>query len=40
MHDFYVDDLLTGADSFEEAYTIKQRITDALASACIKKVEI
>lgn len=35
MHDFYVDDLLTVADSFEEAYTIKQRITDALASACM-----
>ncbi|CAH2108853.1 unnamed protein product [Euphydryas editha] len=35
MHDFYVDDLLTGADSFEEAYTIKQRFTDALASACM-----
>lgn len=34
-HDFYVDDLLTGADEFWEAQNIYQEITDALAGACM-----
>lgn len=35
LHDFYVDDLLTGADVFEEAQMLRHKVTDALASACM-----
>lgn len=35
LHDFYVDDLLTGADSLEEAQMLRHKVTNALASACM-----
>lgn len=35
LHDFYVDDLLTGTDVFEEAQMLRHKVTDALASACM-----
>lgn len=33
IHDFYVDDLVTGADSLEEVLIIKQKVSAALLSA-------
>ncbi|XP_059057830.1 uncharacterized protein LOC131851357 [Achroia grisella] len=34
-HDFYVDDLLTGADTLNEIKSIRTEVTEALASACM-----
>lgn len=33
--DFYVDDLLTGTDDFDEAVSIRDEVTKTLASACM-----
>ncbi|XP_061717053.1 uncharacterized protein LOC133524913 [Cydia pomonella] len=33
IHDFYVDDLLTGGDDFDEVIRLRQGVTDALAAA-------
>ncbi|XP_063827853.1 uncharacterized protein LOC135077244 [Ostrinia nubilalis] len=35
IHDFYVDDLLTGADQINQALSIRNKVTQALASACM-----
>jgi hypothetical protein len=35
IHDFYVDDLLTGVDDFSEACSLRDKVTAALASACM-----
>ncbi|KAH9640414.1 hypothetical protein HF086_018080 [Spodoptera exigua] len=35
IHDFYVDDLLTGADDIHELEFIRAKVTNALASACM-----
>ena len=34
-HDFYVDDLLTGGDTIDDVINIKDKVTAALASACM-----
>jgi hypothetical protein len=34
LHDFYVDDLLTGANSAEEAWELIQKIIECLRKAC------
>lgn len=35
IHDFYVDDLLTGVDQLKEAVKIQQVVTSVLSSACL-----
>lgn len=35
IHDFYVDDLLTGGDNLEQVLLLKNKITSALTSACM-----
>lgn len=35
IHDFYVDDLLTGTDQLETAYELRKKVTDALTTACM-----
>lgn len=35
LHDFFVDDLLTGEDQLHDAIELRRKVTDALASACM-----
>lgn len=35
IHDFYVDDLLTGTDQLDKALSLRDKISQALASACM-----
>ena len=35
LHDFYVDDLLTGTNDFDEAVMLRENVTAELASACM-----
>ncbi|XP_049869686.1 uncharacterized protein LOC126369369 isoform X1 [Pectinophora gossypiella] len=36
IHDFYVDDLLTGADNLDDAKYIRKEVTSELNNACMK----